>query len=239
MQVFKPSEQRTVLGILGGLGPLASAKFLTSIYTQHVSTYPTYPEQQLPTVILYSNPQFPDRTDTLIHGKTQEMLQPTETAIRLLLEAGATQVLMCCFTLHYLLPQINSELCNRMISLPHVALAELIQVDRLALMLCTKGTRRLGIFEADELWPYASRLIVWPDSTSQERIHNLIYKLKAGLNPEIANTIITELCKQYGVDCCVAGCTEFHILSPDSSNGKKAAHAPQFIDALKVIASCF
>ncbi|NJO98517.1 MAG: aspartate/glutamate racemase family protein [Pleurocapsa sp. CRU_1_2] len=227
-------RQQPVLGVLGGLGPLASARFLLSIYSRHASSYL---EQELPAVILDSNPRFPNRTNAFLRGETEELLYLTQAGIRRLCEAKATKVLICCFTLHYLLPQIAPALRTQIISLPHVALAEVIRIDRPALMLCTTGTRQLRVFETDDLWSDASNQIVWPNSIVQAEIQDLIYQLKAGLNPESARVTIADLCKQHGVDCCIAGCTEFHLLTTYDRNKIRTAHFPQVIDALEVIAA--
>lgn len=50
---------RDPLGVLGGMGPLASAEFLKTIYECSVAGG----EQRSPSVIMYSDPTFPDRTE--------------------------------------------------------------------------------------------------------------------------------------------------------------------------------
>ena len=51
-------HMRTILGILGGMGPLASAEFVRSVYELNVQTK----EQASPVCVLYSDPTIPDRT---------------------------------------------------------------------------------------------------------------------------------------------------------------------------------
>ena len=54
-----------LLGILGGMGPLASAEFLKTIYEYGTRDL----EQRSPACILYSDPTFPDRTQTIVNGE--------------------------------------------------------------------------------------------------------------------------------------------------------------------------
>ena len=54
------------LGILGGMGPLASAKFLSTVYRLNL----VEPEQEAPNCILLSDPSFPNRTKAILAGNT-------------------------------------------------------------------------------------------------------------------------------------------------------------------------
>ena len=49
---MKNTERREIWGILGGMGPLASAEFVHTIYQETISGT----DQNSPTVILLSNP---------------------------------------------------------------------------------------------------------------------------------------------------------------------------------------
>ena len=55
-----------LLGILGGMGPLASAEFLKTIYEYGTRDL----EQRSPACILYSDPTFPDRTSSANCNRT-------------------------------------------------------------------------------------------------------------------------------------------------------------------------
>ena len=89
-----------VLGILGGMGPLASAEFLRTIYECNAAEF----EQDRPACILLSNPRFPDRTDAILRGAAEEVLSPLAESLRSLLGQGATRLVVCCITLHHFLP---------------------------------------------------------------------------------------------------------------------------------------
>src|SRR5918998_2718652 len=109
-------EGKRVLGVVGGLGPLASAEFLRTIYEQSLGDL----EQQSPTVIVYSDPTFPDRTEAFLAGNSEPVLAQLIDVIERLLEAGATDVVFCCMTIHYLLSRLPASLRERVISLPDI-----------------------------------------------------------------------------------------------------------------------
>lgn len=57
-----------LLGVLGGMGPLASAEFVNTVYRLNM----TEPEQQAPALVLRSDPSIPDRTAAILSGDTQD-----------------------------------------------------------------------------------------------------------------------------------------------------------------------
>ena len=203
------TRQDDLLGILGGLGPLASAEFLKTIY----DLMPATREQEWPRVVLYSDPTFPDRTDTLMAGFDDLLLNPLVAALRQLERLGANRIVICCVTLHHLLPQVPVSLRSRIWSLIDVALAQVIESDQRHLLLCTKGTRQLGIFHLHPQWPAAQDLLVLPDDDDQNLVHGLIYQIKQ--NDDVCRLIpiIDTLLSKYAVNSFIAGCTEMHLLA--------------------------
>ncbi|MCB1034320.1 MAG: hypothetical protein KDD47_10865, partial [Acidobacteria bacterium] len=66
-----PAAERPVWGIVGGLGPLASAEFLLTIYEQ----YTDVAEQEMPVCLVISDPTFPDRTTRFLAGDFDELTE--------------------------------------------------------------------------------------------------------------------------------------------------------------------
>src|SRR5215471_16021368 len=95
-----------ILGVVGGMGPVASAEFLKTIYEYHHSDV----EQQSPSVIMLSDPSFPDRTDELLAGASDVLLQKLVAALTMLRQAGANRIVICCMTIHHLLPRLPHDL---------------------------------------------------------------------------------------------------------------------------------
>ena len=93
---------RAPLGVLGGMGPLASAEFLKSIYEVEIPG----PEQNTPAVVLHSDPSMPDRTTAFLNGRSEIVLERFITALERLDREGVSKIVVCCITIHYLLPQL-------------------------------------------------------------------------------------------------------------------------------------
>jgi aspartate racemase len=106
---------KKLLGILGGMGPLASAEFLKTIYEYNVADL----EQELPACVLYSDPKFPDRTEAIISGSDDILINLMVTALESLCQLGISKVVITCVTMHYFLPLIPTRLREKVISIEY------------------------------------------------------------------------------------------------------------------------
>jgi len=226
------TRQEDFLGILGGLGPLASAEFLKTIYECSPATC----EQDWPRVMLYSDPTFPDRTETLIAGFDDLLLEPLVEALRQLERLGVNRIVICCVTLHHLLPRVPHSLRSRIWSLIDVVFEQVIESGQRHLLLCTKGTRQLGIFQFHQQWAAAHELLVLPDEDDQQLIHGLIYQIKKNDDVDRLIPIINTLLSKYAVNSFIAGCTEIHLLAKRFQSTPGEVRERGCIDPLSIIA---
>jgi aspartate racemase len=221
-----------LLGVLGGVGPLASAEFMRTIYEHTLGER----EQTAPRVVMFSDPSFPDRTETLLTGDEDLLLEPLEAALRGLCSLGASRVVICCVTLHHLLPRLPAELRARVWSLLDVIFESLARSRRRHLLFCTSGSRQLGIFQRHAGWEASQDYLVLPAPRDQTLIHDLIYRVKRNedigrLAPELTGLLAT-----YGVNSFIAGCTEIHLLAKYVNAGARGAQERRCLDPLTIIA---
>ncbi|HWS55091.1 MAG TPA: amino acid racemase [Pyrinomonadaceae bacterium] len=198
------------LGILGGMGPVASAEFLKTVYEQNLGER----EQTAPKVVMLSDPSCPDRTEAFLAGRADEVLRQLTANLRRLSDLGATRIVICCVTMHHLLPALEPDLRARIVSLLDVVFDRLERSGRRHLLICSSGTRRLGLFEKHERWPAAAPHVVLPGEADQQVIHrDLIYPMKT--DPDVSKRVplLRSLLKRYGVGSFIAGCTEMHMLA--------------------------
>lgn len=232
-QIGTKARSNEVIGILGGLGPLASAEFLKAIYENS----PHEREQEAPKVIMYSDPTFPDRTEAILSGDYAAVYERLVSSLRALSLLGATQLIICCVTAHNLIDKLPPDLRTKLISLIDVIFEQIIQSPERRLLLCTKGTRQTGLFHNHEHWQATKEYIVLADEYDQEVIHReLIYQVKVRRNVSELAPILKRLLAKYRVDSFIAGCTEMHIVARwlhfSNSNGNNHVN----IDPLSIIA---
>lgn len=223
---------RTRWGIVGGMGALASAEFVRSIYECN----PTSNEQDGPIVILFSDPRMPDRTEAFLNGSTSIVVDRLVEQLRDLKDLGVDKIVLCCVTLHYTLPHLPIELRRSIISLIDVALAQVIDRKQRQLLLSSAGTRAAAIFERNELWREASEFIAVPHENDQNLIHEWLYQYKQPADVKQLAPKIQSLLARYSVDSFIAGCTELHLITRHLRETKATM---KFVDPLMIIAERF
>ncbi|MDT0380772.1 aspartate/glutamate racemase family protein [Streptomyces sp. DSM 42041] len=204
-----------VLGILGGMGPLASAAFLQTVYETAVERAGAAAEQTLPRCLLDSDPGFPDRTDTIRSRGEAAWADRLRRGVGGLLDMGATRVVVACVTAHHFVGALEPEHRRRLISLVSTTLDELAAAPAGAryLLVATDGTREAGIFQRAPRWPESAHRVVLPEPDVQRELHGLLYRLKAEpLTAALADRFRV-LAHQHGCAGLIAGCTELHLLS--------------------------
>jgi aspartate racemase len=220
------------LGIVGGLGPLASSEFVKTIYEYNVCDC----EQLLPSIILFSDPGFPDRTETLLSRRHQDMLELLAETLYKLIKLDVSDIVICCLTIHHLLSELPPELQRKVISLVDVIMLETLKRQRSQLLLCTRGARKLGVFQSHPWWDLAEEFIVFPDEPDQETIHSLIYRVKKGEPICSLLPVIEALLSKYRVESFIAGCTELHLFAKHVIGTASQSRGYGCIDPLITIA---
>jgi aspartate racemase len=198
-----------VWGILGGMGPLASAEFVNTIYQEAIGNK----EQEAPSVVLISDPTVPDRTEFLLDGRSEILLQRLTSGVETLLSIGATRVIVCCMTIHPLVQRLQPHLREKIVSLLDVALDAILRSRAEHLLLCTIGTRRLQLFQKHKLWNQVQSKVILPDENDQRIVHEMLYAIKGQTEAKSYLPIIQNLMKRYAVQSYIAGCTEMHIVA--------------------------
>jgi aspartate racemase len=224
--------KKDILGIVGGMGPLASAEFVKTIYEYSIEER----EQASPTLLVHSDPTFPDRTQSLLAGEDELLLHKLTEILKGLRRLGASRIVICCMTIHYLLPRLPAELRNRIISLLDVTLGQVAEKRKRHLLISTSGTRKLRIYEQHAQWGALKDRIVMPDEKDQALIHyDIIYQIKKNRDVRELVPVLESLLLKYNLDSFIAGCTEIHLLTKQFIlSGDKSCFS--YIDPLVTIA---
>lgn len=200
---------KVVWGILGGMGPLASAEFLRNINSSAIGL----PEGAMPNLIYSSFPDLPDRTKFLKGNKEIVLAERLNLLLANMMDIGATRLVLCCYTAyavsHLFAPRVRKSL----FSLTSLAVSAIRRNKKDALILCSLGARDSGIFQSERSWAEASRYAIFPSSPDLTLLHDIIYEMKLGLAPQKALPEIMHIGKKYGANQWLIGCSELHMLS--------------------------
>jgi aspartate racemase len=203
------SEDREIWGVLGGMGPLASAEFVRTVYEETVSG----PEQNCPIVVSISDPTIPDRTEYLLSGREDILLEIFSKNIGQLISMGATKIVVACFTIHPLISRLPEAMRSPIVSLVELALEAAAESKRKHLLICSNGSRKVRLFERHPLWEKAKNAIILPDADDQALLHDMIYEIKTNVQSIRHVNFVDNLLAKYGVNSYVAGCSEIHIFA--------------------------
>jgi aspartate racemase len=197
-----------MLGILGGMGPLASAELIKTIYRLNISG----PEQDAPQCVLLSDPSFPDRTEAILKGDTRELARRLTAALGDLSDRGAERIVIACVTIHHVFPEVPEELRRKVISLIDLVIDEVAASQKPHLLLTTTGTRQARIFERHARWSKVAEQVHLLNEEDQRRLHDSIYEIKRNAPVDGYITWLESLVPRYGIDRFIFGCTELHLL---------------------------
>ncbi len=215
------------------MGPLASAEFLKTIYEYSLGER----EQESPVVLLYSDPTFPDRSEAFLAGRAEVLLEQLTSALGRLRSWDASKIVLCCMTIHYLLPRLPAELQSNIWSMLDVIAENIGRDDKQHLLICSNGTRQLGLFENHPQWNLLKRHLIMPSEEDQMRIHrHLIYPIKTNPNLSTLFPLLEMMLEKYEVDSFVAGCSEIHLLAKYVRAGRGDSNGYGCIDPLTIIA---
>jgi aspartate racemase len=202
-----------VIGVLGGMGPQASADFLAKL----VAATPVEREQDHLRVLLDCNPKVPDRNSAIAGSDPALGPGPVLAGMARGLErAGVSLLVMACNTAHAFEADIRAA-----VRVPFVSMIEE------ACDACTRtfpGVRRVGVLAAQGCLDaglyqralaqrgYEALLLTPPQ---QAHFMRLLYRVKLG---ELSDGLRAEMHAlgatliEAGADVLVAGCTEVPLV---------------------------
>ena len=198
---------KKTLGIIGGMGPLATADLFRKI-VEHTEAAC---DQEHIHVLIDNNTNIPDRTKALLDGGADPTEELQKSAKRLI-AAGAEALMMPCNTAHNFheaVKAVSEVPVLHMIDLTRDSLKE--QGVTCAGLLATTGTFRTGIYQSR----FASQIeLLTPNEEEQEAVMDMIYGgVKAGVRDYDASKV--QACAQRliaaGAQTIILGCTELPL----------------------------
>jgi aspartate racemase len=216
------------------MGGLASAEFVKTVY--EISGEIGLREQAAPAVLMYSDPAFPDRTEAFLRGETQPILARLTDALELLCGMGASRAVICCMTIHYLLPELPRALRERIISLTDVLFSSVESVKKKHLVISSIGTIKLELLQRHPRWEQARKYFIFPTEAEQRQMHDLIYEVKLNRNLVEARLFVETLLARHRVDSFIAACSEIHLLGKQFAPSGPQQRGYGCIDPLTIIA---
>lgn len=203
------SAKKTI-GILGGMGPLATADLFEKI------TLLTDAKTDRDHIRIYidSNANIPDRTAAILSGG-EDPVPEMAKALRNLERCGADCIIMPCNTAHYFLPRLQEMTEIPFLSILAAAAAACNQQfpGKTVGVLGTTGTLSANLYQTALEREDVSFLV--PDAAEQAALMRIIYDgVKAGKGPDSYRAdflAVLEGMAARGAEVFLLGCTELPL----------------------------
>jgi len=197
------------IGVLGGMGPDATALFFQRV----IALTSAQSDQEHIPVIIYNNPQIPDRTQAIL-ARGESPVPALKDSIALLQRASVDFICIPCNTVHFYYDEMQKGS-----NVPIVDLIEIV-VDRILNEL--PDLRQVGLLSTvgtikSSLYHNALRKngieLVTPDDGQHGSLQNAIHELKnhskdTAIIQSFANDLI-----EAGVQGLILGCTELSLIA--------------------------
>ena len=215
------------LGVIGGLGPMATAYYLELM----IRMTDAGRDQEHPEIIVLNIPTIPDRTAYILGRSDESPLEPMVELGKQLKSLGATVLATPCITAHYFHEMLQDGIGLPLIHGIRCTAQTLFDAGvRKVGLMATDGTVQSGIFQhqVEEL----GMELVLPGEEGQRSVMALIYdQVKAGLEPDLTLfAAVRDELRTKGAQAVVLGCTELSLLKKGKDLGDG------ILDALEVLA---
>lgn len=200
-----------IVGILGGMGPLATA----DLYRKIILATPAATDQEHLHVIIDADPAVPDRLAAL-QGRGPDPTPWLVRGARRLEAAGAAFIAVPCNTAHAFLPAVRTQVGIPILDMIGETVERVAtaypEVQRVGL-LATSGTIESRLYH-DALARRGLVAIVPDQATQTAYVDTAIYRVKAGdLSDQTGRLLATAAAKTraLGAGVLLAACTEIPL----------------------------
>ncbi|MHB0802716.1 amino acid racemase [Bacillus thuringiensis] len=229
---FTQQKHKTLLGVIGGVGPETTAK----LYKEIVKRFFERTEGNYPSLCIDNLPINNEIEESFIKSIVtpairKQMEGILTECVKRLQNSGSKTIVLPCNTLHTVIEPIVKEHKVNLIHIVEETINEVLKrgFNRIG-MICSNSTRYL---EAYEKYARQHNLeLIYPSIEEQIEVNNIITQILNGqYKEEILVTILKNLEKK--VDCIVLGCTDLWQIA-----AKEHIQVP-IIDSLEcLIESC-
>jgi len=200
------------LGVIGGMGPLATSVFFERIIENTVANT----DQDHINMVILNHTTLPDRTHVILNKKEETFLQAIEKDIKLLEQVGVANIAIPCNTSHYFYNQMQDMTNVNIINMVNETCKEIHrrfgEKSKVAI-LATTGTVKSGVYEKGcNLY---NLQLHTPNQVFQDDVMNTIYNIKSDLpvDTNVIESIVRELVTKEDCSCVILACTELSCMN--------------------------
>lgn len=221
------AQPQEVLGVIGGLGPIATAHFMELVINM---TDAPRDQEHLP-MIVYNMPYIPDRTAYILDNTQPDPLPEMLRIGQSLQQQGVSCIAIPCVTAHYFFDTLEAGIPVPIINGVRETVRHLKEngIEAVGIM-ATDGTIQSKIFHRELIAQGLTPVV--PDEQGQKAVMHLIFEnIKAGKPARMDKFFgAARGLRSKGAQAIILGCTELSLIKRDYEIGAG------FIDAMEVLA---
>ncbi len=217
------------IGIIGGMGPLATVKLFEKIVLNTSASS----DQDHPPILIDNNTRIPDRTQFVL-GTGRDPRPELIKSAKKLEKMGADFLIMPCNNAHYFYEDIVKEINIPLLSMIEAAVEKVkteYKNEKVGI-LGTDGTIMGKVYQRVLEREKIDYLV--PSIEGQREVMKLIYNIKMGIYDNELENLYREFInmKNDGVQVFIIGCTELSV-AVDMYEFKEKI---KYVDALEILA---
>ena len=223
------NDDKKVLGVLGGMGPLATQLF----YRMVIERTDANCDQEHLNMIILSHATMPDRTKEILEGRTEELFELLLKDAKMLEANGAGAIAIPCNTSHVLVNRLQENIGIPIINMVEETVTHIKDTfsgqDLRIAILATDGTINMGLYQKE--LERAGITPVIPNAESQKLVMKIIYDgVKNGGTIDFSDFLsIQKDIFEQNCQAAILACTELSCF-------KEIYNLPQFyIDAMGML----
>ncbi len=219
-----------ILGVLGGMGPLATAYFLKITVEKTVAQT----DQEHIPMLVYNHTSIPDRTAFILDNSKPNPIPILTDDAKRLETNGVCAIAMPCNTAHFFFEEIQKAVSIPVLHIVDETVKYIVSHDKSAKkigILATSGTLSSGVYQ-----DFCSRYgvqAVSPTKEVEDMLMDIIYnKIKTGEKVTLKEFLsVIDYMRELGCDYVVLGCTELSVIKNDLNLTRS-----DVVDSLEVLA---
>ena len=197
---------RRMIGVLGGMGPLATVDFMQKI----IHSTPAERDQDHIPMVVVSVPQIPDRATAVLAG-TDDPFPGILSALRMLERAGVELIVIPCNTAHVWFDRLAASTDVELIHMADAVRRRIGSMEGRVALMATEGTVRAGFYP--RYLCGENRAVFAPPKGIQGLVNRAVAAVKAadlGLARAVMEEAATALLAD-GATHLLLACTELPI----------------------------
>ncbi|MFF2089804.1 aspartate/glutamate racemase family protein [Paenibacillus sp. NPDC058174] len=206
------AASRLRLGVLGGMGPQATAVFMERIVARTAAKQ----DQDHVDMVVLNHASLPDRTDAIMSGDHDRFIEAVRRDLELLELAGTANIAIPCNTSHFFYEQMQQLTAVPIIHMVNETVQTVNKpgdgVRRVGL-LATDGTIKSGVYA--ESCERSGLEYVIPAQSLQRKVSQIIYeqvKRDGILNAAELIKVVQQMRETYYCDRIILACTELSCI---------------------------